>query len=378
MERIEIRDRLIELSKMRCFSDLSSAKRQLIEDAICFYDKQKKERPLKPEEYAALSEMSICSHILRGLSKNYIKFIFKNEFCRIYIPERYIIDNGGICDDYSINAVRYKLEGSDIAYRKKIGKLINELLVSKYGENPPSVNRICEIISQQWVMYCVSKMDLHLNVKVSQDFNWAYGSGNYSEYTDVSCMTDQDVEEWYRSVDAKVATLLNAEGKILSRCIINKVYGIKSQPVYLADCQYGGTSNDRIALIATLIKDGEIDGYKEIGASCHSPYSYSWNNGLRISSVVLSEAFIKTSMSFEYMIEDAFIPYQDTFKTYIGNSKIGLPDFDKDIKEGDIVFTDTDGKYFYYTDGEYKYYDTVVSTEEGYQPVDYALLNGLI
>lgn len=230
---------------------------------------------------------------------------------------------------------------------KKISRVVMEFLQENLPHPIISANRVCEIVLQEFVKMNSCKNSAKL--EVSQDFNWAYNGENYSKYTNIdsSCMTNQDVEKWYKSTGAKVATLLDANDKVLSRCIINKVYGIEENPIYLADCQYGTVNNFNTILIGKLIDGGFIQGHKEIGASCHDAYKYVWNDGTQIERRLLNQAYIASKFSYSEIIDgDVFIPYQDTFKFYdSSNDKMCI---DNRRGVGDLYLVDTSGGYEIY------------------------------
>lgn len=225
---------------------------------------------------------------------------------------------------------------------KKISRVVMEFLQENLPHPIISANRVCEIVLQEFVKMNSCKNSAKL--EVSDDFNWAYNSESHSQYTNIdsSCMTNQDVEEWYKSTQAKVATLLDSEGRILSRCIINKVYGIEENPIYLADCQYGTVSNFNTILIGKLIEGGHIQGHKEIGASCHDVYKYVWNDGTQIERRLLNQAYITSNFRYREIIDgDVFIPYQDTFKFY--DSSRDKMCIYNGAYAGDLRFEDTTG-----------------------------------
>lgn len=230
---------------------------------------------------------------------------------------------------------------------KKISRVVMEFLQENLPHPIVSANRVCEMMLQEFVKMNSCKNSAKL--EVSDDFNWAYHSENYSQYTNIesSCMTDQDVEGWYKSTQAKVATLLDANDKVLSRCIINKVYGIEENPIYLADCQYGTVNNFNTILIGKLIEGGHIQGHKEIGASCHDVYKYVWNDGTQIERSLLNQAYITSDFRYREIIDgDVFIPYQDTFKFYDSSNDKMCIGYRRGV--GDLYFVDTSGGYEIY------------------------------
>ena len=73
------------------------------------------------------------------------------------------------------------------------------------------------------------------------------------------------------SVKAKAARLVEDDGMILARCIIfTEVFDEEDKVWRLAERQYAKDQSDILkrALVDALIKAGEIDGYKQVGADC--------------------------------------------------------------------------------------------------------------
>ena len=127
-------------------------------------------------------------------------------------------------------------------------------------------------------------------------------------------MTDEDQYSFYQnSVAAKAAYLTNEQGRIVARAIIfTKVHDCDNPDVTLRLCerQYS-TDGDEVLkqiLVNKLIEGGYIDGYKRVGADCHSPRNFIANDGSDLSDC---RFYIDCTLDF-----DDTLSYQDTFKWY--------------------------------------------------------------
>jgi hypothetical protein len=152
-------------------------------------------------------------------------------------------------------------------------------------------------------------------------------------------MTGKGLHSFYEdSVDASAAYLRNKEGKIIARCVIyNHVHEAGSNRIWrLAERQYSTDQNDVLkrALVDALIRGGYIDGYKQVGFSCHDSRGFVDTEGNSLSD---REFWIECSLS----VEDT-VSYQDSFKWYdIGDDRAynyepNDYDYNLDITEGSI------------------------------------------
>jgi hypothetical protein len=125
-------------------------------------------------------------------------------------------------------------------------------------------------------------------------------------------MTDEHRGEFYENaVEAEAAYLTNEDGLIVARCVIyTKCYDEDGKVWRLAERQYssGGDETLKMMLVYSLIKGGYIDGYKKVGADCHSSMSFI---DIHDNPIPNPKFWIKC-----YLDENSVISYQDSFKHY--------------------------------------------------------------
>ena len=177
-------------------------------------------------------------------------------------------------------------------------------------------------------------------------------------------MTDKDYWTFYRdSVSAKAAYLENEDGKIVARCIIyTDVIDGNGKHLRLAERQYStdGDNSLKRMLVMRLIDEGKIDGYKRVGADCHSPKSF-----VDIHGNPFENDYFKIRCNLE---DYDTVSYQDSFKDYEDGWAYNSDDTDnlsvtdghgnfgsyvwssynqEDIPEEDAFYVDTRDDYFY-------------------------------
>lgn len=125
-------------------------------------------------------------------------------------------------------------------------------------------------------------------------------------------MVGRDHHYFYENaVEAKAAYITDKEGYVLARAIIYTEaidqYGKKWR---LLERQYSKESNEVLKriLIDLLIKAGEIDAYKKVGAGCSEATAFVDLEGNSLSHLQFS---IKCELNC-----DSTISYQDSFKWY--------------------------------------------------------------
>lgn len=243
---------------------------------------------------------------------------FELQSIRYVQSSKYKLDNlNGICEDMSANYIRYVNVERNRVSKMKAGKFITEIIEEspKTAILPEQIKRwVGEEFAREWQAYAASRMpqteNLTLHVGSEQeDFRKIYSTyncvGNFG-----SCMAGSGQYYFYdESINASAAYLTNENNDIVARCIIyNEVQDEDTgELLRLAERQYS-TGSDNILkqiLVNKLIKEGHIDGYKRVGASCHDAMDFVLNNGEPL----------RHRLSIENNIDYGdTLSYQDTFK----------------------------------------------------------------
>lgn len=222
----------------------------------------------------------------------------------------------GICEDRDYSAYRYVNSNDGRVYKKKFGRLFKEIIqCSSFGSLLPEavVLWLCEEHQREWETYARSKLPKDLTLVVDDDFEKIYSHSKLKgEFH--SCMTGRGHHYFYsNSVKAKAAYLEDADGLIRARCIIfTEVKDVNDPNVTLrlAERQYSTDSSELLKrdLVRELIAGGHIDGYKRVGADCHSPTSW-------LSTT--DEDWSHRRFYIDCKLEDGdTLSYQDTFKYF--------------------------------------------------------------
>ena len=244
-------------------------------------------------------------------------------------------DNSGWPEDETIGFVRY-LNADGKAYKMKAGKFMRHLLdTSSYTQDLPEQVKVwfCEAFTEEWKAKGTEKFGEGLTLHVDDNFADIYdGScckGNFG-----SCMEDGGQWSFYRdAVDAEAAYLTNSEDEIVARCIIfTNVRDESGNKYRLAERQYS-TDSDLVLqrhLINKLIAADKIDGYKQVGASCHDAQNFVSNNG---------EDWSDKAFHIVCRLEHGdTMSYQDSFKWYDLDANIAY-NFDTGDKYHDLADT---------------------------------------
>lgn len=265
-----------------------------------------------------------------------------------YYSDKYSLDSlEGICEDGTPNAVRYYNNEVGKIFKMKCGKFMKHLIqATKFGKtlNETIVIWLCEEFNMEWTAHVIGKLPKN-KLYVNENFADIYDSGRlkgYNEDSDcfVSCMVDKGFHYFYKyAVKAKAAYLEDENGKIIARCIIfTEVYDEDGKVWRYAERQYSYKCNDiyKRALIDALIRAGEIDCYKKIGASCHEP-----NAILDIHGKSLSEKQFTIDCDLGW---DDDLSYMDTFKWYSMNDReadnYGHGNYELDVTGGSLSHPD--------------------------------------
>lgn len=244
----------------------------------------------------------------------------------LYLPilpavrnNRYKTDNySGVCEDGDTSKIRVLVPKSgqpnELVVRKTSpGKVLRQVIKDSEMRWLPEtvVNFLCEQFAEKWRCYCSEKYS-NLTLIVNDRFDKIYDSrwlnGDFG-----SCMTDvQGCVEFYSECGKfSAAYLKNEDDLIVARCVIfNEVFIEGSDnPIRLAERQYtrnsSGDNTLKRLLVKKLIDGGYIEGYKSVGAGCHSPHDFMWNDGSTLSD----DMWIRCT-------PEEFAPYMDSFKWY--------------------------------------------------------------
>lgn len=256
---------------------------------------------------------AICDEYVRETYPDNLNYLHILE--NTYRSDKYKSDRFyGVCEDGDFTAYRYiNTERDNAVFKMKIGKMYKHAIeCSEFGKllNQQVVLFMCEEMARKWKADNASKYS-GFQLHVDDDFEKIYSRRYYKGDFD-SCMTDEDREDFYRySVKAKAAYLTNEDGLIVARCVIYMECHDQNDKVWrLAERQYSSNGDDtlKLMLVYALIKGGHIDGYKKVGADCHSPQSFLDVNDNPIPD---AKFWIKCDVD-----EDSVISYQDSFKYY--------------------------------------------------------------
>ena len=271
----------------------------------------------------------------------------------------------GVPEDGSIAFVRYiNHDNNDGVFKMKagrfFGKLIDETVIGQHL--PQQVKTwLCEEFSQDWQVYIAGTLP-NFTLIVDHDFAEIY-SGEACAPGMNSCMIDRGFHNFYRdSVKAKAARLVEDDGIILARCIIfTEVFDEEGNIYRLAERQYAKDQSDILkrALVDALIKAGEIDGFKIVGADCGNSRGFVDVEGNSLSH---KKFYIECNLDWGDKLS-----YQDSFKYYNLDCNVAYNYTDSDYSynldstNGELV--DDDEETFY---DEYHDYDCESITDVFY------------
>ena len=341
--------------------------------------------------YGITSMQSLYNNVMEWLHKESYKpvrnrlniFGLRGIYSGLYKSD----DFNGLCEDADTRSIRYVNIERDRVFKMKAGKFLRKLI-----EENPNINTmlpeqvkiwVCEEFAEQWKAYaaeniCKDEYTLYINENFEDIYNSDCLKGNFG-----SCMVDDDYWSFYRdSVCAKAAYLLNNDDEIVARCIIyTDVIDGMGNHLRLAERQYSTDSDESLKrmLVMRLIEGNHIDGYKKVGADCHSPKAFVDVHGNPLSN---------TSLHIKCDLENYdVVSYQDSFKWYdsyemiaynygdssdgnlsVTDGRIENEDDEDDhenerwsdyheeyIHEDDAYYVETRDDYFYYDEVVYAY-----------------------
>lgn len=277
---------------------------------------------------------------------------------RLWSDKVRLDDYNGICEDGDTTAVRYVNVESGRVYKKKAGRLLRDIMMeSDFGESLPEpvMKWLCEEFNERWQTHASSTLPnytLHVGNKMS-DFERIY-SGRACKGYFGSCMTNEGYHTFYvDAVKARAAYLENEDGQIVSRCVIYDDVKVEDtgELLRLAERQYSTDGNILLMrlLVDKLIKAGEIDGYKKVGADCHSPMAFVRNDGTPLD--------VQMSIACNLDHGDT-VSYQDSFKWYDMYARRA-----DNYGHGDIGLESTDGRMEDDEDNYDEYHDEYTSSD---------------
>lgn len=254
----------------------------------------------------------------------------------------------GVCEDGSVNSIRYIKKDQERVYKMKAGKMLKALIYeTEYGKTLPEqvVLWLCEEFTQAWTTFTMGilpKNKLYVNKEFGRIYSWEDCAGSFC-----SCMTGRGLHSFYKNaVDASAAYLQNDEGKIIARCIIfNKVHDQDGKIWRLAERQYATDGNDILkrCLVEALLREGLIDGYKRVGADCHDNRNFVDIAGNPLND---REFWIDCKLDTDDVLsyQDSFVffnEYEQVARNYASDGY----DYMLDSTEGSIDGEDEDENY---------------------------------
>ena len=231
----------------------------------------------------------------------------------------YQTDNyNGILEDGTAGFVRYINHSNNSGvFKMRAGKFYSKIInETPIGQALPTQVKtwLCEEFAADWMVFCAGALP-EFTLHVDDDFERIYLSGD-CKGDFCSCMVDKEYHDFYSdSVEAKAAYLTNSDDTVIARCVIfSEVFDEAGKVWRLAERQYSTDGNEILkrALIDALIKAGEIDGFKQIGAGCSEAKSFIDTEGNSLSD---KKFHIKCILEY-----DSILSYQDSFK-YFSMSK---------------------------------------------------------
>jgi hypothetical protein len=300
-------------------------------------------------------------HVMRLMGQNF------------YSPDYETDSLEGLCEDGTINAIRYRNIEKEKVFKMKAGKMAKHLIESNRTTCllPEQIKRwLEEEFSADWTEYARENIvESVYTLHVDEDFEKIYDEDSCAGYDEDgdsfgSCMTNRDNWRFYRdAVDAKAAYLTDCDDMVVARCIIyTDVYDEYGNKWRLAERQYSKFRelNLQRQLISALIRDGHIDGYKRVGASCHSPREFLDNNGNSLED--------KSFMIRCRLERGDSVSYQDSFKWFDEREQEAY-----NYERGDQCLDTTEGEYLsnrvyseYHDDYFHEDEVTYVETRESY------------
>jgi hypothetical protein len=253
----------------------------------------------------------------------------------------------GICTDGDSKSIRYENIERGRIFKMKAGKFITRCIEEcriPREYMPEQLKRwIGEEFARDWQVYAEQRVSNNYTLHVDDDFEAIYDSdrclGDFG-----SCMTDKGHHTFYRdAIKAKAAYITDEDDMIVARCIVyTDVWDENNNHYRLAERQYSSGQDDVLKqiLVDKLIKAGEIDGYKRVGASCRDNKNFVRNNG---------ESMRDLKLHIDCCLEHGdVLSFQDSFVYYDYNDDRSYNDssvsYDYELDSTDENF-ELDGNY---------------------------------
>lgn len=253
----------------------------------------------------------------------------------------------GVCTDGDVKSIRYKNIERGRIFKMKAGKLISRCIEENRIPReymPEQLKRwIGEEFARDWQVYAEQRANNNYTLHVDDDFEAIYDSDRCLGDSG-SCMTDKGHHTFYRdAIKAKAAYITDEDDMIVARCIVyTDVWDENNNHYRLAERQYSSGQDDVLKqiLVDKLIKAGEIDGYKRVGASCHDNRNFVRNNGESMHDLSL---YIECNLEYNDVLsyQDSFVYYDYNDNTSCNNSSAY---YDYELDSTDEYF-EPDGNY---------------------------------
>lgn len=252
----------------------------------------------------------------------------------------------GVCTDGDVKSIRYKNIERGRIFKMKAGRLISRCIEENRIPReymPEQLKRwIGEEFARDWQVYAEQRANNNYTLHVDDDFEAIYdGERCLGDFG--SCMTDKGHHTFYRDAIKAKAAYITDDDMIVARCIVyTDVWDENNNHYRLAERQYSSGQDDVLKqiLVDKLIKAGEIDGYKRVGASCHDNRNFVRNNGESMHDLSL---YIECNLEHNDVLsyQDSFVYYDYNDNTSCNNSSAY---YDYELDSTDEYF-ELDGNY---------------------------------
>ena len=292
-------------------------------------------------------------HELRNICMSYIRYggcyyPIELNIGRLKLDGYRTDERNGLCEDGDTTCIRLvKMDGDrEKVVKLKAGKLMSRAIEqNQFGKIlPPQVKTyLCETFAERWQAYASEQV---YELRYDDDFEAIYDRDNYAEDSFGSCMTSKGFHSFYENcVKAKAASIWK-EDKMYARCVVfTDVTNCRTnETMRLAERQYSVGENNTLKriLVDMLISKGLIDGYKLIGADCHSEFAFVRNDGTEMRDNLEIDCDIDPDCD--------CVSYQDTFKYYDLNEHIATNDDFSDSVSLEVTDGSVNSEYDEYHD----------------------------
>lgn len=242
--------------------------------------------------------------------RNKVELIGKIYWSGLYRTD----EKKGLCEDFDKRSVRYINVNTEHPYKMRAGKFITAIIKETgLGQilSPQVINWLAEEFSADWQTYTFGQTpDVALHV--DDNFEKIYSEHWCRDFNGCSCMAGRYRHPFYKeAVKAKAAYITDKDGYVLARAVIfTEAVDQSGKKWRLLERQYSKESNEVLKrlLVDLCVKDGHIDGYKQIGAGCSESRAFVANDGSSLSEM-------RFSIKCELETCDT-LSYQDSFKFY--------------------------------------------------------------